>query len=195
MTDNKYQHGKIYKIISNQTEDVYYGSTVEDKITNRLAGYRKEYKGWLAGKKRFVTSFEIVKHDDAKIILLEYFSCNTKYELTAREQWYIDNNECVNKQNATTGLEINEYNKQYQKQYRKQYGETNKNGIAEYKKLYNKDNKNALSEKKKQYYQDHKNEILQRDKQKIVCECGKSYLYGSKLKHTKTNFHQNFIKS
>ena len=34
--ENKYQRGKIYKIVSNQTEFVYYGSTVEPYLTNRL---------------------------------------------------------------------------------------------------------------------------------------------------------------
>ena len=35
-TENKYQRGKIYKLISNQTNLVYYGSTIENTLTNRL---------------------------------------------------------------------------------------------------------------------------------------------------------------
>ena len=45
ITENKYQRSKIYKLISIETNDVYYGSTIEDKLTNRLSGYRKNYNG------------------------------------------------------------------------------------------------------------------------------------------------------
>ena len=44
MTENRYQRGKIYRLISNQTEGVYYGSTTEDKLTNRLAKHGTAYK-------------------------------------------------------------------------------------------------------------------------------------------------------
>ena len=47
-----------------------------------------------------MTSFEIVNFEDVKIILIENFPCKTKYELLAREQYYIDNNICVNKQRS-----------------------------------------------------------------------------------------------
>ena len=103
-TENKYQRGKIYKLISNETNDVYYGSTIEDKLTNRLSGHRKNYKQFLNGKCSHITSFEIIKFDNAKIILVENYPCNTKYELLAREQQYIDNNVCVNKQRAYSGM-------------------------------------------------------------------------------------------
>ena len=55
-TENIYQRGKIYNIISNQTNDVYYGSTVEPYLTNRLSGHRKHYKLWINGKYHYVTS-------------------------------------------------------------------------------------------------------------------------------------------
>ena len=112
--ENKYQRGKIYKIISNQTDLVYYGSTIEDTLTNRLSGHRRGYKCWVNGKDDYVTSFEIVKYEDCKIILVESFPCNTKYELTSREQYYIDDNAYVNKNKANIGLNKNDYNKQYQ---------------------------------------------------------------------------------
>ena len=96
-TENKYQRRKIYKIISNETHLVYYGSTIENTLTNRLSGHRTSYKKWLVGKDGYVTSFEIVKYEDCKIILVESFPCNTKDELTSREQYYIDTNTCVNK--------------------------------------------------------------------------------------------------
>ena len=76
--ENKYQRGKVYKLISNQTDAVYYGSTIEDTLTNRLSGHRRGYKCWLNGKHYYyVTSFEILKYEDCKIILVESYPCNT----------------------------------------------------------------------------------------------------------------------
>ena len=90
MTEHKYSRGKIYKLVSSQTQDVYYGSTIEDKLTNRLAGHRKGYKRWLDHKYNFSTSFEIIKFDDCKIILVENLPCNSIYELLAREQYHLN---------------------------------------------------------------------------------------------------------
>ena len=128
ITENKYQRGKIYKIISNQTNDIYYGSTIEDRLTNRLSGHRKNYRQWLSENFRYMTSFEIVKFEDAKIILVETFPCKTKYELLAREQFYIDNNDCINKQRALRTESRSVYDKEYY--------EENKDKIFEYRKQY-----------------------------------------------------------
>ena len=84
-TENKYQRGKIYKIISNQTDDVYYGSTIEIVLSNRLAKHRNNYKSWLSEKFPYITSFEIMKYSDAKIILVESYPCTSRYELIGRE--------------------------------------------------------------------------------------------------------------
>ena len=100
MTDNKYQRGKIYKLISNQKNSVYYGSTIENKLSNILCGHRSHYKDWIKNKFHYISSFEIVKYEDAKIILVENYPCSTKYELVAREQFYIDNNDCINKRKS-----------------------------------------------------------------------------------------------
>ena len=154
--ENKYQRGKIYKLISKQTNDVYYGSTIETVLTNRLSGHRKHYKLWLNNKSNYISSYEIVKYDDVKIILVENFPCNTKYELTAREQYYIDNNECVNKWKACTGLSKQEYYKKY--------NEEHKDKILEYRKQYTEHHKDRIFEYKKQYREDHKDEISEKHK-------------------------------
>ena len=172
MTENKYSRGKIYKLVSNQTEDVYYGSTIEDKLTNRLASHRRKYKLWLNDKYHYVTSFEIVKFDDVKIILLENFPCSTIYELCARENYYIENNDCVNKHKAFTGLDRAEYKKQYSEQNKdviqernKLYRDQNRDVIQQKQKIYYEQNKDKLLESKRQYYEQNKDEILEKYKQ------------------------------
>src|SRR5690606_33713537 len=92
-----YQLGKIYKIISNSTDKIYIGSTVEKYLTTRLAGHIRDYN-----KCHFVTSFELLKYNDYQIVLIEKYPCNDKDELRAREQYWINNfkENCVNCRNA-----------------------------------------------------------------------------------------------
>ena len=95
-TINKYHNGRIYKIVSHQTSDVYIGSTCRS-LKERLRDHRKAYNAYLNGKFNYVTSFDILKNDDHDIILLEYCKCETKEELHARERFYIDSVACVNR--------------------------------------------------------------------------------------------------
>ena len=76
----------------------------------------------------YVSSYNIVKYDDCKIIRVEEFPCSSKDELRAREQYYIDNNGCVNKVNAFL---TDEERKQNQKESHKIYCEQNKEKIRE----------------------------------------------------------------
>lgn len=98
-----YKNGKIYKIISNKTDKIYIGSTTKKYLCDRLAIHRAEYKRYKTGKiKKYITSFKLIEYDDAKIILIENYQCNTKDELRQREQYWIDQNKdfYINKNNA-----------------------------------------------------------------------------------------------
>ena len=92
-----YSKGKIYKIVCNTTGLIYIGSTVQDYLCNRLAGHKQKYKRYLKGKNHFVTSFDIIKNDNYKIILIENYPCNSKEELHREERKYIETIKCVNK--------------------------------------------------------------------------------------------------
>lgn len=175
--DNKYQRGKIYKIISTHAENVYIGSTAAKTLAQRLSEHRQCYKRYLEGKFPFVTSFEILKHTEYKIVLIESFPCNSRDELLAREQHYIDlvGESCVNRQKAYTGLTRAEYNKQYNVQYRVEN--------EEYKKQYDF-----------QYYRENKDKIAQWQKQKHNCECGGNYTSAGKAQHIKRIKHQTYLR-
>ena len=175
---------------------MYYGSTTENRLTNRLAGHRRIYKRWINGKAGYTSSYAILKTEDSKIILLENIPCNTKYELAAREQWYIDNYNCVNKYKAPTGLTKAEYNTQH---YIK-----NKDKIEEYKRIWASKNKNKQSEYDKRYYEHHKEEKkeyekLYREKNKKIftektsCLCGGHYTKHHEADHYKAKKHQKWI--
>ena len=98
MTTN--YEGKIYKITSNHTNDIYIGST-KLKLNIRLSMHKANYKSYLKGDHNYTSSFEIVKYPDCKIELLELCSFETKEELEAREDVYMVNINCINMRRAT----------------------------------------------------------------------------------------------
>ncbi len=55
--NNKYQHGKIYKIISNQTNEIYIGSTIYKLLSERMRNHRSDYRKWKCGKYHWLSSF------------------------------------------------------------------------------------------------------------------------------------------
>lgn len=95
-----YQNAKIYRIVSDSTDEVYIGSTCK-LLCQRMSCHRAEYKRWHVSKANKCTSYEIIKFGNAQIFLLELYPCHSKAaaELNARERWYIENTaNCVNKQ-------------------------------------------------------------------------------------------------
>jgi hypothetical protein len=101
MDNNRYYQGKIYKLVDNTNGNLYVGSTCEKKLCRRLQKHVCGYKIWKrGGNQRKMRSFDIIKNNDYKIILLENYPCETKEELLAREQYYIDTLVCVNKNNT-----------------------------------------------------------------------------------------------
>ncbi|MBS1736179.1 MAG: hypothetical protein JSS98_06165 [Bacteroidetes bacterium] len=165
--NKKLVDAKIYRIVSNITGQNYYGSTCEKYLCNRLAKHRGNYKRYLAGKYHYVTSFKILETNDFDIILVEKLeNCKSKDELHARERFYIENNECVNKviPNRTT-------------------------------KQYYVDNKQKISEQMNEYYHTNRNKVLEYKATPHNCICGISHRYGEKARHQKSQKHQNYIKN
>lgn len=118
-----YSNSKIYKIVCDSKKLTYYGSTTQ-RLSKRLSGHKANYKKYLAGNYSYTTSFEVVKHNDCKIYLVESFECKNKEELHKKERHYIENNNCVNKNIPTRTI--------------REYQQDNKEQIKAYKKEYNK---------------------------------------------------------
>lgn len=111
MSINKYNNGKIYKIVCNTTNLCYFGSTIEKHISNRLSKHRSSFKCYLNGKGHNISSFKVLENDNYEIILVETICCENVYELRNRERFYIENNECVNR------CIPNRTRKEFEKQY------------------------------------------------------------------------------
>ena len=93
-----YSKGKIYKIIClTDPSVVYYGSTTQDKLADRMKDHRDRYTRYLkTGKIRCYSSF-VLEKGISKILLVEHWPCTSKDELCMREGKWILENECVNK--------------------------------------------------------------------------------------------------
>ena len=158
---NKYQNGKIYKLINIEGTLTYIGSTTQS-LAKRKANHHSNYKNWINGTYHFVSSYKIFDDDEdgCQIVLLEAFPCETKEELEKRERYYIENNECVNKVRPTrTQKEYYEDNKDKILEMNRKYRSNNEDQYQKYQNQYREENKEKLQEQKKNYYKDNKDKI------------------------------------
>ena len=124
--DIKRYNGKIYAIRSFKTDLIYIGSTCEKRLSARFCKHTNAYRRYLNGKYGYTSSFEIIKHDDAYIELIEECENKTKDEIRKIEGGHIRiltyKNTCVNKKiEGRSKKEYNEDNKDKQKEYQKEF--------------------------------------------------------------------------
>ncbi len=166
-----YNNGKIYKIEPNcehEEHEIYIGSTTKDKLCQRMATHRMHYKQWKEGTRNKTMSHDLFDKygvENCSIVLIENVNANNKDELLAREKYNINTLKCINKY--------------VPRQSRHEYYEKNKEIIVE----------NA-----KERYQKNKIKILEKMSVKIECGCGKTYAYGCKTKHEKTQKHKLYLE-
>ena len=156
---NRYENGKIYKIVDTGYNKCYVGSTCES-LSQRMARHRKDYARYL--KETYptvITAFLIFDEygiENCKIELIETHPCKTKEELLQREGHYIQTLECVNK--TVVGRSKDEKKEIRKIKRREGY-------------LANKKNE---KEKAKEYYQNNREYILERRQEKVECPICKS---------------------
>ena len=185
-----YSNGKIYRIICNNTGNMYIGSTC-CTLSRRLAQHKTEYN---KGRKR--ASYDIIKEGNYQIVLIENVPCNNKEELLRKERYYIENMNCVNKKvPLRTKNEYYEDNKQYFLELNKKYQETNKNKITELNKQYRENNKDKISVLNKQYRENNKDKISEQRKKPFQCPCGSVVRKSSKALHIKSKKHLAYLES
>ena len=182
----EFQNGKIYTIRSFQTEKYYIGSTNHKTLSQRLSKHKSKYREWLKDKKKYITSFEILKYDDYYIELLELYPCNLKAELHKREGEMIrlHKDSLVNKfVPCRTAKEYKIDNKEKIKDYKAIYRIENKQNIKNYQAIY--DSSYRIENKKK--IRDYKT-------QPYHCECGRIIQLDHKAQHNRSNKHIDLIK-
>ena len=167
---NRYENGKIYKLVSPHTDKIYIGSTCKERLCQRLAFHRCDYRRWLKNNNKFVTSFRLFELGDVEIVLLESVNCNTKDELHKKEREYIEKYKDTIVNKNIPSRTSKEYDKKYNKEYH----------------ILHKD---KLNEKHIQYYEEHKDKL----NEKYNCVCGKQSRICRKARHEKSKYHINFV--
>jgi hypothetical protein len=179
--------GIIYKITSPQTDKVYIGST-SNSIDKRFDQHKRGYTLYKSGKATYISSYEILKFDDAIIEVLEEGEFEDKKEMLMKERKHIEatSNNNVNK---ISPIKTKEEYKAFFKEYGKEYRKTNKESIKLYTKNYTVNNK----DKRYKYAMDNKEKFSNHAKEVVNCECGSSITRRNKASHNKSKRHINYI--
>lgn len=183
---NKYQEGKIYRIIADDTNKCYYGSTIQT-LYSRFSKH-KERKDNCVSKEMFIYQNPIIE-------LVENWPCDSNLELIQREQYHIEQNKdiAINKNRAYS---TPEEKKQQEKDHYKTNKEkiinrsanryiNKKEEILEQMKEYREKNSDIIKARKKAYYEKNKiniNANVDKEQRKIK---NKHYYDLNKIKKLK----------
>lgn len=152
-----YSKTQQYKLHCNITGDDYYGHTVQT-LAHRLSKHISDSNN--VNNKYHCRSKQIIDGGDFEIIHLEYYPCSSFEEATARERWWIENHECVNKfVPGRTSKEWYQDNKAELLVKQKAHYEANKADIAVYQKEYRQKHKAEILAYTKAYQLAHKADI------------------------------------
>ena len=174
MGENKYSKGQIYKIVSPDFSKCYVGSTCEG-LSKRMARHRYMFtQHTTRGKESYRCVnrlFEEFGVENCKILWIEDYPCNSKKELGAREGFYQQSIDCINKKiEGRTDKEYREQNKEKEQERhkiyyennldkRKAYNEANKEKHRQYHKEYQEKNRAKIQAQRKQYREMNKEKI------------------------------------
>jgi len=188
-------YGRVYCIRSQQTTDIYIGSTIQT-LSQRMTDHRKAYKKYLNKNYDYMTSFEIVQYEDAYIEVLFEGEFLSRNDLDRKEGKYQREMDCVNKNIAgRTKKEHYEENTNLYKKKSQQYYEKKKEHIKKLSKKYAVEHRDHILEYQQKYQEEHKEQITEYKKQKITCECGTTVCIPHKARHERSKKHQSFIQS
>jgi len=150
-----YQNGKIYKLVCDNPDLIYIGSTTQKYLCSRLSSHHMNFKK----NNKATSSYKLFEFGNVKIILLEKIPCECKEELLKRERYYLENFECINriKRPIITQEERKEnqkkaFNTEKNKQFQKEYHAKNKDKKKEYDRIRYNENKKKICERARERY-------------------------------------------
>ena len=101
--------GFVYKIISDNVNSVYIGSTTKP-LKFRLSQHNSALKHYLNTQNRYISSIEVLIFGSCKIELIEEYQYNNINDLRKRERHYIETTpNCINKQIPTLATKTKNY--------------------------------------------------------------------------------------
>lgn len=177
-----YSQSKIYKLVCDETDDVYIGSTTKQYLCQRMSNHRRCYIQYTVSEYSYISAYEILQYPSARIELVEACPCETKDELRARERYHIDEyrSRGINVVNINVpGRTINEWvndNREHYNGHRRKYYEANKE---------------KFKERIRSYYEKAKSKL----QEKVECPCGSVIARAQKSQHLKTKKHVRYEES
>jgi hypothetical protein len=204
-----YTKSKAYALLSdNLPGTCYVGTTTQKYLSSRKAQHKADYLSYLKGEHHYVTSFEVIKFPDARIVLLQECPCEYVEQLQAIERKYIESMTCVNKN--IPGRTRHEYyadNKETLEQNSKQWKKMNPEKVKASNKKYKQNPKNKEKQRIQQkakyeaadveargaYYQKNKERIAKKNSEIVTCElCNCDVTRGNLTKH---QHHKNCVNN
>ncbi len=160
-----YSQSKIYKIVNDDNDNFYIGSTIQP-LYKRMHHHRSKHHSCMSKKIG-------VDLKDCIIVLVEKIECKDKQELHKRERYYIEKyrEEGLNIVNkiipGRTDKEYYQDNKEERLRKSKQHYEKNKEKRNQQQKENYEKNKEHYKKKSKEYREENKEKIKEyRDKNK-----------------------------
>lgn len=158
--------GRVYKIIHNQSDICYVGSTV-----NELRVRFSQHKRALTSKYSIVPYMKEHGRDNFKIVLIKEYDIVDQKHLEAYEQLWINKLTCINRKCSFNPLRAR---KELMCIEKKEYYKSNKDVISERDKVYRSNNKDAISERRKK---------------QITCDCGTTFRLCDRARHERSKKH------
>ena len=154
-----YRKGKFYQLSCHTTDKTYIGSTCQP-LDMRLGEHVRSY---YYKSPNYCTSFEVIKHNNYTMNLVENWPCTAKRELHIRERFYILSTVCVNK-NVPSRSPL-------------EYRRTNKNKIIKYNKEYRQTPSGRECTKRAdlKYYNSEKGRVNRKFKDRMRQQHGDRY--------------------
>ena len=194
MTDNRYAHSKVYKLVDD-TGYYYFGSTCMP-LHKRLHNHKRKSKCVCERKIYKVFTHQRFENNEIKIILVEEFNLQSKEQLIKEEnnyiQKHIDDEYCLNTLHSIFNCEKR---KQDMDQYNDKYYKINSEKLKEYQQQYALNNKDKVLQSKKEYREKNKDKISERKSTKYTCICGSSLTIDHKVRHEKSKKHILYVET
>tara|TARA_Y100000361_G_C11001808_1_gene259692 strand:- start:120 stop:575 length:456 start_codon:yes stop_codon:yes gene_type:complete len=127
------RQGYIYYILDLTNADMYIGACWKSAYSSRKSIHKNKNNNDCCSKK-------IIKNNNYIFEILEENNFIDRKELHKREQYYMDNNICINEQNA--------YGRNMKKKYKsnKDWKKNNKEKVSNQAKIYYQKNKERIAE-------------------------------------------------
>ena len=182
---NKFQNGKIYKLVCDASPLVYYGSTIKS-LNDRLATHKND---WL--RRGTGGSAELFDLGNVTIHLIKNFPCNSKEELEKEEGLFIK----VFLKCFPFRIIVNRrIPRRYKNDYDKEYYIENKDKLLKGMKTRKEKKKEEINLYLVEYRKKNKEQLHKYANTVINCVCGSNYTRSNKIRHLKSKKHLNYVK-